>query len=306
MEIAIMIEGQNGLNWPRWQRIAQAVEELGFVGLYRSDHFVNAEPPDLDSLELWVSLTWLAGHTERIEFGPLVTPFSFRHPAFTARMARDVDDLSGGRLTLGVGAGWMEREHSHYGFDLLDPPQRFARFREGLEVITRLLRSDEPVSFNGKFYRLQEATLLPEPQRPGGPPILIGGNGVQRTLPLVAQYANEWNAVLIPAVKFGELNAQLDGLLKEVGRRPEEVRRSLMTGIVFGRDQVQLDRKVTARGSTVAELRRHGLVAGTPGEVVNQLAQFAQAGVQRIMLQWLELDDLAGLEALARAVLPGS
>ena len=304
MEIAIMIEGQNGLNWPRWQRMVQAVEELGFVGLYRSDHFVNADPPDRDSLELWVSLTWLASHTERIEFGPLVTPFSFRHPAFTARMARDVDDLSGGRLTLGVGAGWMEREHSHYGFDLLDVSQRFARFREGLDVITGLLGSDEPLSFNGQFYRLQEATLLPRPEREGGPSILIGGNGLQRTLPLVAQYADEWNGVLIPATKFRELDAQLDELLTEVGREPAEVRRSLMTGIVFGRNQVELDRKVTARGSTVAELRRHGLVAGTPAEVVNQLEQFSQAGVQRIMLQWLELDDLAGLEALARAVLP--
>jgi F420-dependent oxidoreductase-like protein len=304
MEIAIMIEGQNGLNWPRWQRMVQAVEELGFVGLYRSDHFVNADPPDLDSLELWVSLAWLASHTERIEFGPLVTPFSFRHPAFTARMARDVDDLSGGRLTLGVGAGWMEREHSHYGFDLLDPSQRFARFREGLEVITRLLRSDEPLSFNGQFYRLHEATLLPRPEREGGSSILIGGNGLQRTLPLAAQYGDEWNGVLIPAVKYRELNAQLDGLLKEVGRKPEDVRRSLMTGIVFGRNQVELDRKVTARGSTVAELRRHGLIAGTPADVVNQLEQFAQAGVQRIMLQWLDLDDLVGLEALARAVLP--
>src|SRR5512136_2951771 len=232
MEIAIMIEGQNGLNWPRWQRIAQAVEELGFVGLYRSDHFVNADPPDVDSLELWVSLAWLASHTERIEFGPLVTPFSFRHPAFTARMARDVDDLSGGRLTLGVGAGWNEREHRHYSFDLLDVSQRFARFREGLDVITHLLRSDEPLTFNGQFYRFQEATLLPRPAREGGPPILIGGNGLQRTLPLAAQYADEWNGVLIPPAKFRRLNAQLDGLLKEVGRKPAEVRRSLMTGIV--------------------------------------------------------------------------
>jgi alkanesulfonate monooxygenase SsuD/methylene tetrahydromethanopterin reductase-like flavin-dependent oxidoreductase (luciferase family) len=107
LEIAIMLEGQNGLNWPRWQKLAAAVEDLGFVGLYRSDHFTNADGPDLDSLELWVSLTWLASHTRRIEFGPLVTPFSFRHPAFTARMACAVDDLSGGRLTLGVGAGWQ-------------------------------------------------------------------------------------------------------------------------------------------------------------------------------------------------------
>ena len=119
LEIAVMIEGQNGLNWARWQRIARLAEEAGFVGLFRSDHFTNGNPPDLDSLELWTSLTWLADNTKRIEFGPLVTPFSFRHPAFTTRMAAAVDDLSGGRLTLGLGAGWQEREHALFGFDLL-------------------------------------------------------------------------------------------------------------------------------------------------------------------------------------------
>lgn len=178
MEVAIMIEGQDGLNWPRWQRIAQAVEDLGFAGLYRSDHYTNADPPDGDSLELWVSLTWLAGHTRRIEFGPLVSPVSFRQPTMTARMASAVDDLSGGRLTLGLGAGWQEREHHNYGWDLLDIPGRFARFEEGLEIISRLLQSDRPFDFKGQFYQLHEATLLPRPQRPGGPPICIGGNGL--------------------------------------------------------------------------------------------------------------------------------
>ena len=105
LEVAIMIEGQDGLNWPRWQRVAKAVEELGFAGLYRSDHYTNATAPDKDSLELWVSLTWLASHTSRIQFGPLVSPVSFRHPTMTARMASAVDDLSDGRLTLGMGAG---------------------------------------------------------------------------------------------------------------------------------------------------------------------------------------------------------
>ncbi|MDP2975334.1 MAG: LLM class flavin-dependent oxidoreductase, partial [Anaerolineales bacterium] len=167
LEIAIMIEGQNGLTWPRWQRLAAAVEELGFVGLYRSDHFTNATPPDKESLELWVSLTWLASHTKRIEFGSLVSPLSFRHPAFTARVAAAVDDLSdaggGGRLTLGLGAGWQEREHHLVGFDLLDMKSRFARFEEGLEVITRLLKSDAPVTSEGKYYQLRGATLLPRP-----------------------------------------------------------------------------------------------------------------------------------------------
>ena len=127
MEVAIMVEGQAGLNWQRWQRIAVAVEDLGFVGLYRSDHYTNMDPPDEDSLELWVSLTWLASHTRRIEFGPLVSPVSFRHPTMLARMASAVDDLSGGRLTLGMGAGWQEREHTNYGWDLLDIPGRFDR-----------------------------------------------------------------------------------------------------------------------------------------------------------------------------------
>ncbi len=128
IDVGIMIEGQMGLNWPRWKRLVRAVETLGFVGLWRSDHFTNRTPPDMDSLELWTSLTWLADNTSRIEFGPLVTPVSFRHPVWTARMAKEVDDLSGGRLVLGVGAGWQEREHRMFGFPLLPIPERFARF----------------------------------------------------------------------------------------------------------------------------------------------------------------------------------
>lgn len=140
IEVAIMIEGQNGLNWKRWQRLASVVEACGYIGLYRSDHYTNADPPDMDSLECWVSLTWLATHTERLEFGPLVTPMSFRHPTHTARMAAAVDDLSGGRLTLGIGAGWQEREHVNYGWDLLDPKERFSRLEEGLKIISQRLK----------------------------------------------------------------------------------------------------------------------------------------------------------------------
>ena len=302
MEIAIMIEGQDGLNWPRWQRIAQAVEELGFAGLFRSDHFTNANPPDLDSLELWVSLTWLASHTQRIEFGPLVTPVSFRHPVFTARMASQVDDLSGGRLVLGVGAGWQKREHSHFGFDLLDVTGRLDRFEEGLEVISRLLQSDEPVDFEGDFYRLREAILLPRPQRPGGPPLLIGGNGPQRTLPLVARFANQWNGVFIDARRFGELNERLDELLAAQGRQAGEVRRTLMTEVVFGRDQGELERKLQNRDP--ADLAARGVVVGTGTQVVDRLGELAEAGVQRAMLQWLDQEDLDRMAAMADQVLP--
>ncbi len=163
IEVAIMIEGQNGLNWPRWQAIARLVEDLGFVGLYRSDHFTNARPPDVDSLELWTSLTWLASNTTRLEFGPLVTPFSFRDPSLTARMAAAVDDLSGGRLVLGVGGGWQEREHQMFGFDLLDMKARFERFEEGLICLKGLLQSADPVNFHDKYFRLEGAQILPRP-----------------------------------------------------------------------------------------------------------------------------------------------
>ena len=149
LEVAIMIEGQNGLTWSRWQKIVRLVEDLGFVGLFRSDHFTNSHAPDIESLELWTSLTWLAANTKRIEFGPLVTPFSFRHPVHTARMAAAVDDLSEGRLVLGLGAGWNKREHHLFGFDLLDPNSRFDRFEEGMRVVSSLLQSDERVTFEG-------------------------------------------------------------------------------------------------------------------------------------------------------------
>jgi F420-dependent oxidoreductase-like protein len=302
IEVAIMIEGQNGLNWPRWQRLAAAVEDLGFAGLYRSDHYTNAEPPDLDSLELWTSLTWLASHTQRIEFGPLVSPVSFRHPTMTARMASAVDDLSGGRLTLGLGAGWQAREHAHYGWDLLDPGPRFDRFEEGLKIISHLLQNDQRLDFEGRYYRLKEAALLPRPARRGGPPLVIGGNGRNRTLAYVADYASEWNAVFIPAKKFVELNGKLDGLLKARGRDPDNVRRSLMTGCHFGRDEAEVARVIGNRDR--AKLRDWGVVMGTADAVVEHLGQLAEAGVQRVMLQWLELDDLERLEAMAQRVLP--
>ncbi len=301
MEIAIMVEGQNGLTWPRWQAIARLVEELGFAGLFRSDHFTNATPPDRESLELWVSLAWLAGNTQRIEFGPLVTPFSFRSPVFTARMGKDVDDLSNGRLVLGIGAGWQEREHAMFGFPLLGMSDRFARFAEGVEVTHRLLNDDQPVDYAGKYYTLVGAQLLPRPQRAGGPRLLIGGTGAKRTLPLVARFAAEWNAFFITPDRFAELNATLDGLLGAAGRTPGEVRRSLMTGLVFGRDDAELHDNL--RGRSVEDAQARGVVIGTASAVKEQLAHFAQAGVQRVMLQWIDLDNLAGLEALAHALL---
>ncbi|MHB0987159.1 MAG: LLM class F420-dependent oxidoreductase [Bellilinea sp.] len=304
VDLAIMVEGQNGLNWPRWQRLVKQVEDLGFYGLFRSDHFTNSRPPDLDSLELWTSLTWLAGNARRIRFGPLVTPVSFRHPALTARMAAAVDDLSGGRLTLGLGAGWQEREHQLYGFDLLPPAERFDRFEEGVQIVRQLLQQNEPVTFAGKFFHLDKAALLPRPLRPDGPPILIGGNGKGRTLRLAARYASEWNAIYLKPEEYRRLNRRLDEFILAEGREPNGVRRSMMTGLVFGADQAAFDRRVAdERNASVEDLKRRGVIVGTPSAVIDQIGALADAGVQGLMLQWLDLDDLAGLEALAKTVL---
>ncbi len=302
IEVAIMVEGQEGIGWDRWRRLARAVEDLGYAGLYRSDHFPNKQTgAHRDGLELWASLAWLAENTSRIEFGPLVSPVSFRHPVITAWQASAVDNLAEGRLRLGLGAGWNEWEHETFGFEVLDPDRRFARFEEGLEVVTRLLRNDEPVTFDGEFYSLRDALLMPRSPRPGGTPVVVGGNGVRRTLPLAARYADEWNAVFLKAEAFMDLNARLDGLVREAGRVPEQVRRTLMTRVIFDRTEADVDRKLDGA------LRDHlpaAILVGTTGEIVERLEQLSEAGVQRVMLQWLEVDDIDALEAMADTVLP--
>jgi F420-dependent oxidoreductase-like protein len=313
--ISLMIEGQNDLNWPRWKRLVAATEELGFAGLFRSDHFTNAQPPDKDSLEMVVSLAYLADHTQRIHFGPMVSPVSFRHPTLLARQAAALDDLSAGRMILGVGAGWQEREHRLFGHELGDIPTRMQRLEEGLEVITRLLRSDEPVSYAGRFFQLDGATLLPRPQRPGGPSILVGGNGVKRTLPLAARYANVWNGLALSPGAFRELSTQLDALLSAAGRQPADVKRTLMLTLFFGRDQAELEKRLSGRlqdpqlaglplEQAVAKIAggEHPSLVGNAGQILEQIRAYAEAGVDELMLQWFDFDDLDGLRAFAESV----
>ncbi len=182
MQISISVE-TGGLTWAHWKRYVREVEELGYAGLYRADHFPINKP----TIELITSLTYLASNSKQVHFSPLVSPLSFQHPVMLARQAAALDDLSGGRMILGLGTGWQVHEHETWGYSLGNIPTRYKRFEEGLEVITRLLKSDQPVTFEGEFFQLRDALLLPRPQRSGGPPILIGGNGKKRTLPLIAK-----------------------------------------------------------------------------------------------------------------------
>lgn len=303
-QIGLMIEGQDGLNWTRWGRILQTAEQSGYQCVFRSDHFTNASGEDKDSLELWVSLTYAAAVTQRIEFAPCVSPVTFRHPSFTARIAAQVDDLSGGRLILGLGAGWQEREHSKFGIPFYDFPTRYAMLEDALEM-TKLLYTGEQVSYDGKHFSLKEAQLLPAPARPGGPPIMIGGSGPKRTLPLAAKYAQEWNAVFINLDEYKERATLIDELLEKEGRSRDSLKRSLMTQVVYAKDDAELASKLGARGTTAEDLwAARGIIAGTGAQVVDRIGEFVDAGIERFVLQWLALDDIDGMEHMAQTVLP--
>jgi alkanesulfonate monooxygenase SsuD/methylene tetrahydromethanopterin reductase-like flavin-dependent oxidoreductase (luciferase family) len=249
---------------------------------------------------LWVSLTWLAGHTQRLEFGPLVSPVSFRHPTLTARMAAAVDDLSGGRLTLGLGAGWQEREHTNYGWELLDVGPRFARFEEGLEVVHAAAEQRHAGGVRRRLLppaRCHPAAAPDTPRRPAHP------HRRQRAAADAAAgraLRHEWNGVFLSPADYADRNRQLDDLLRAAGRAPESVRRSLMAGCVFGRDEAEVAAQAAVAAQRPTRTRRgKSGRGGWRGRFADQLAAWAAAGVQRIMLQWLDLDDLDGLAALA-------
>jgi alkanesulfonate monooxygenase SsuD/methylene tetrahydromethanopterin reductase-like flavin-dependent oxidoreductase (luciferase family) len=317
LEISISVEGWQGLNWPRWKRLINEVERLGFAGLFLSDHFNTSGRPDANSLDLVVALGYLADHTNRVHFGSMVSPLSFRDPVFLARQAAAIDDLGEGRMILGLGAGWNEPEHVMFGYELGDLPTRMDRLEEGLAVITGLLRHNEPFTYAGRFYQLRDAVLA-GPRRPGSPLIMVGGSGPKRTLPLVARYADIWNAQLVTPDEFRERSELLDRLLAEVGRQPQAVKRTISLPLFCGRTEAELAQRgrwlrtmnpewIDAPIETIfASLRLHfkSLITGSPEEVIRQIRNYAQAGVTELVIQWVDLDDIEGLILFSEQVLP--
>jgi F420-dependent oxidoreductase-like protein len=311
MQIGIMLEGQEGLNWERWVRISQQVEGLGLDSLWRSDHFFSVMArSERDSLECWTSLTELATRARRIRFGPLVSPMTFRHPALLARMAAAVDGLSNGRLVLGVGAGWNEAEHAAYGITLPPMKERMDRLEEGIRVI-KALWSGGPVSLSGEYYSLKDATLHPVPVQQPGVPLLIGGDGEQRLLRIVAQYADEWNSHPHSREIFAHKRRRLVEHCKDVGRDPETITCSTMLGVCIAADQDALAERgrwfksfLTSLRDVPSDyvlraLRERGWLVGVPDEIAEQLRNWESVGVQRVMLQYFDMDDLEGLKLLA-------
>jgi alkanesulfonate monooxygenase SsuD/methylene tetrahydromethanopterin reductase-like flavin-dependent oxidoreductase (luciferase family) len=317
MKISISAEGQLGLQWSQWKRFVPTVEQLGFAGLFMSDHFDTSGSADANALEMILGLTYLAAHTNRVRLGSMVAPLSFRDPIMLARQAAALNDLSEGRMILGVGAGWVEEEHTMFGYHLGNIVTRMDRFEEGLAVITGLLRQHKPLTYTGRFYQVQQGVLA-GPRQSNSPPILIGGTGPKRTLPLVARYADIWNATRLSAVEFREHSQLLDTLLVGAGRAPASLKRTLCAPVFVGRDETELEQRgFWLRSSdpdwadipitSIFETLRSDfkcLMWGTPEEVVQQFQQYAEAGVEELIIQWGGFDDLDGLKLLSEQVLP--
>src|SRR5690606_33468580 len=229
MDLAVMIEGQEGLNWDRWRRIIRATEDLGYESLFRSDHFFSLSGPhDRDALETFLSFVLVAEESSRIRFGPLVASMTFRHPSLVARMAAQIDVLSEGRFILGLGAGWNVPEHEAFGIPFPPVRERMDRLEEGIQVV-RTLWGEGPASFEGRYYQLQDVECYPKPaQSPA--PILVGGSGEKRTLRIVAQYADEWNVTGQTVETYRHKDEVLRAHCEAVGRDQASIRRSMMCG----------------------------------------------------------------------------
>jgi F420-dependent oxidoreductase-like protein len=306
VRLALMIEGQEGVTWDDWVALADACEEHGVEALFRSDHYISTFDETRPVLDAWSTISGLAARTTRLQFGTLVSPVTFRHPSVLARTAATADEISGGRVTLGIGAGWMEREHEAYGFEFATARERVARLGEQLEIVHRLLREDS-VDFDGSYYRLRNAPGLHRPQLP----ILVGGSAKPGTAEPAVRFADEYNTFFATHDEIRERNRILDEACERAGRDPVSLRRSLMAPCVVGRDERELResaRRVGARfGREPQEvLDRYSEIGpvGTVEQVIERLRQTEELGYERVMLQHLAHQDLDTVALIGRELAP--
>jgi F420-dependent oxidoreductase-like protein len=299
MRVCLMIEGQEGVTWEQWLALAGACEEHGLEGLFRSDHYESVMGMrERGSLDAWATLAALAARTSRIRLGTLVSPATFRHPSVLAKMAATVDHVSGGRVELGLGAGWHEGEHRAYGFEFPPTPTRLERLAEQLEIVTRSWTEDA-VEFQGRHYQVQDLRALPKPVQRPRPTLLVGGGAGPKSLALAARFADEYNTVAVAPEELPERRRRLQEAWREAGRDPEAARLSLMTTCVVGRDRAEVEERVgrvlavTGSHDSVAEVvdARPNWLLGTVDEVAERLRGLEAAGVGRVMLQHLDHAD---------------
>jgi len=301
-----MIEGQEGVTWEDWVALASACEEHGVEALFRSDHYISGFDESRPVLDAWTTIAGLAARTTKLALGTLVSPATFRHPSVLARVAATADEISGGRVTLGMGAGWKEREHEAYRFDFATAGERVARFAEQLEIAHRLLREDR-IDFDGDYYHLSDAPGLNRPDLP----LLVGGSARPGTTTPAVRFADEYNTFFATFDEMRGRKQTLDEACDRAGRDPATLRYSLMAPCVVGRDERELQesaRRVGARfGRNPKDvLERYGELGpvGTVEQVVERLQQIEEIGYERVMLQHLAHQDLDTVAIIGRELAP--
>ncbi|MFC0503475.1 LLM class F420-dependent oxidoreductase [Micromonospora costi] len=310
MRVSVFIEPHRGATYEDQLRFARAVEDLGFEGFFRADHYqsMGADLGLPGPTDAWLTLAALARETTRIRLGTLVTSATFRLPGPLAVMVAQVDQMSGGRVELGIGAGWYEREHTSYGIPFPAVVERFDRLAEQLEVITGLWRTPpgETYSFTGDHYRLVDAPALPKPVQVPGPPVIVGGRGPKRTPDLAARFADEFNmpfkSVEETAGAYERVREACDRTGRaEAGRAPLVLSAGIVVAI--GRSDAEAQRRA-APLHVASALPPEDAVVGSPARLVDRIGEFAAIGASRVHLRLIELADLDHLELIASDVLP--
>ena len=306
MQLRIFTEPQQGATYDDLLAVARRAEETGFDAFFRSDHYLAMGGDGLPGpTDAWVTLAGLARETSRIRLGTLMTAATFRLPGPLAISVAQVDQMSGGRVELGLGSGWFEAEHDAYGIPFPELGERFDRFEEQLAVVTGLWSTPpgETFDFAGRHHRLTGSPALPKPVQAGGIPVLVGGRGARRTPRLAARYAQEFNVPFMSAAENTRLFAGVRTACEEAGRDPGSMTYSSALVLCVGRDEAEIARRAAAIGREVDDLRANG-VAGTPAEAVEILGRYAEAGATRVYLQVLDLSDLDHLDLVAAEVVP--
>jgi F420-dependent oxidoreductase-like protein len=307
VDFRVFVEPQQGASYSDQLAVARAAESSGYSAFFRSDHYVAMSGDGLPGpTDSWVTLAGIARETSTIRLGTMVTSATFRHPGPLAVSVAQVDEMSGGRVELGIGAGWFEAEHLAYAIPFPPLGERFDRLTEQLHIITGLWTTPvgEKFDYSGKHYTVVESPALPKPAQAPHPPIIIGGGGPKRTPALTAQFAAEFNIPFAPLDTVTTQFERVGRALADAGRPADSLTYSAAFVVCAGKDDAETGRRAAAIGREVDELRSNSPVVGTPGEIVDKLGAFTEAGVQRVYLQLLDMSDLDHVEFFASAVMP--
>ncbi len=314
MRFALMIEAQQGLSYAEQLDLARLAERVGFEAFFRSDHYRSFPGPDnRPTTDAWTVLAGIARETTTIRLGALVSPVTFRHPGSFAKVVTTVDEMSSGRVEVGVGAGWNEAEHSQLGLAFPEITKRADLMEDQLAVLHGLWEEPNGWSFEGRQVRVRSASFNPKPVQRPHPPIIVGGEGSPRSLRLAARYADEYNMSSAGPDTCGDVFARLDDECRKIGRDPATIRRSAMAGLLVGSDEAEVRRRVNeqlamvgAAGSDAKswlEERRPRWITGTPDQAREMAARFEAAGIERLMLQDMLPRDHAMIELAARELI---